>query len=115
MGKRSDLGTGSPLSEDPAQNRMDPTEEQIRRLQSIETSARQEVFGPVIRPGSPAVQFLPLGTVAEVRHRQVHPPNGYPISQVDLIDCNPKPRKNLQKRAIVTQQGRSIQGKSYSS
>jgi uncharacterized protein involved in outer membrane biogenesis len=41
------------------------TELQTRRLQSLETNGRPDVSGPVVRPGSPAVRFLPLGTVLE--------------------------------------------------
>jgi large subunit ribosomal protein L24 len=42
------------------------TELQTRRLQSLEANGRPDVSsGPVVRPGSPAVRFLPLGTVLE--------------------------------------------------
>src|SRR5262249_46911410 len=41
------------------------TELQTRRLQSLEISGRQDISSPVVRPGSPAVRFLPLGTVLE--------------------------------------------------
>jgi large subunit ribosomal protein L24 len=41
------------------------TELQTRRLQSLEANGRQDMPSPVVRPGSPAVRFLPLGTVLE--------------------------------------------------
>jgi large subunit ribosomal protein L24 len=42
------------------------TELQTRRLQSLEANGRPDVSGAaVVRPGSPAVRFLPLGTVLE--------------------------------------------------
>jgi hypothetical protein len=41
------------------------TELQTRRLQALEANGRPDIAGPVVRPGSPAVRFLPLGTVLE--------------------------------------------------
>jgi hypothetical protein len=42
------------------------TELQTRRLQWLEANGRPDVSGAaVVRPGSPAVRFLPLGTVLE--------------------------------------------------
>jgi len=38
---------------------------QTRRLESIEANRRQEVIGPVVRPVSPAIRFVPLGTALE--------------------------------------------------
>ncbi len=53
------------------------TELQTRRLQSLETNGRQDIFSPVVRPGSPAVRFLPLGTVLEsAASTQMPPPRG---------------------------------------
>ena len=42
------------------------TELQTRRLQALEANGRPDIAGPVVRPGSPAVRFLPLGTVLEL-------------------------------------------------
>ena len=64
--KRTDLGSDGPSLQGspPAEN---DGEAMVRRLQSVEANARQEVSGPVIRPGAPAVRFLPLGTLLECR------------------------------------------------
>jgi hypothetical protein len=53
-------------------------EAMVRRFQSIEANARQEVSGPVVRPGSPAVRFVPLGTVLELPYRDAK--KWYPFS-----------------------------------
>ena len=38
---------------------------QTRRLESIEANRREEALGPVVRPASPAIRFVPLGTPLE--------------------------------------------------
>ncbi len=38
---------------------------QTRRLESIEANRRDEVLGAVLRPASPAIRFIPLGTALE--------------------------------------------------
>ena len=38
---------------------------QTRRLESIEANRREEVLGSVVRPASPAIRFVPLGTPLE--------------------------------------------------
>jgi large subunit ribosomal protein L24 len=45
------------------------TELQTRRLESLEANRREEAFGPVIRPVSPSVRFLPAGTTLETALR----------------------------------------------
>ena len=55
------------------------TELQTRRLQSLETNGngRQDMAGPVERPGSPAVRFLPLGGMLDsAASTQMPPPRG---------------------------------------
>jgi len=41
------------------------TELQTRRLESIEANRRDEALGPVVRPASPSVRFIPAGTALE--------------------------------------------------
>lgn len=41
------------------------TEQQTRRLESVEANRRADVLGPVIRPASPLVRFIPRGTALE--------------------------------------------------
>ena len=41
------------------------TELQTRRLESIEANRREEVLGPVVRPVSPSVRYIPAGTTLE--------------------------------------------------
>ena len=41
------------------------TELQTRRLESIEANRREEVLGPVVRPASPSVRYIPAGTTLE--------------------------------------------------
>jgi len=41
------------------------TELQTRRLESIEANRREEALGPVMRPASPSVRFIPAGTALE--------------------------------------------------
>ncbi len=41
------------------------TELQTRRLESIEANRREEVLGPVMRPLSPSVRYIPAGTTLE--------------------------------------------------
>jgi len=38
---------------------------QTRRLESIEANQREEAVGAVVRPASPAIRFMPLGTPLE--------------------------------------------------
>jgi len=41
------------------------TELQTRRLELIEASRRQQALGPAVRPASPAVRFITMGTAVE--------------------------------------------------
>lgn len=41
------------------------TELQTRRLESVEANRRNDVLGPVVRPASPALRFIPKGTALE--------------------------------------------------
>ena len=45
------------------------TEQQTRRLESIEANRREEVLGPVVRPASPSIRFIPPGTALETAIR----------------------------------------------
>ncbi len=45
------------------------TELQTRRLESIEANRREEVLGPVVRPASPSIRFIPQGTALETTNR----------------------------------------------
>jgi uncharacterized protein involved in outer membrane biogenesis len=45
------------------------TEQQTRRLESIEANQRPEVFGSVVRPTSPAFRFIPQGAALETTDR----------------------------------------------
>jgi len=38
---------------------------QTRRIESIEANRRDEVLGAVLRPVSPAIRFIPMGTALE--------------------------------------------------
>jgi large subunit ribosomal protein L24 len=42
---------------------------QTRRLESIEANRREEVLGPVVRPASPSIRFIPPGTALETAIR----------------------------------------------
>ena len=42
------------------------TEQQTRRLESIETNRRADVLSPAVRPAPPSVRFVPLGTALEI-------------------------------------------------
>jgi hypothetical protein len=44
---------------------MRAAELQTRRLESLEANRRQEVLGAVVRPGSPPIRVVPLGTALE--------------------------------------------------
>jgi hypothetical protein len=44
---------------------MRATELQTRRLESVEANRREDVLGPVVRPASPALRFIPNGTALE--------------------------------------------------
>jgi hypothetical protein len=44
---------------------MRATELQTRRLESIEANRRDDTIGPVVRPPSPALRFIPRGTALE--------------------------------------------------
>jgi large subunit ribosomal protein L24 len=41
------------------------TELQTRRLESVEANRREDVLGPVVRPVSPSVRYIPAGTTLE--------------------------------------------------
>jgi uncharacterized protein involved in outer membrane biogenesis len=45
------------------------TEQQTRRLESIEANRRNEDFGSVIRPASPAIRYIPSGVALETTNR----------------------------------------------
>jgi large subunit ribosomal protein L24 len=42
------------------------TEQQTRRLESIETNRRTDVLSPAVRPAPPSVRFVPPGTALEI-------------------------------------------------
>jgi large subunit ribosomal protein L24 len=42
------------------------TEQQTRRLESIETNRRADVLSPAVRPAPPSVRFVPPGTALEI-------------------------------------------------
>lgn len=42
---------------------------QTRRLESIEANHRVEVLGPFVRPPSPSIRFIPMGTALETPER----------------------------------------------
>ena len=42
------------------------TEQQTRRLESLEANRRPDVLGPVARPGSPSIRYIPPGTALEI-------------------------------------------------
>ena len=44
---------------------MRATEQQTRRLESIEANQRSEIAGHVVRPASPSIRFVPQGTALE--------------------------------------------------
>jgi uncharacterized protein involved in outer membrane biogenesis len=53
------------------------TEQQTRRLESIEANRRADVLGAASRPPSPSIRFIPQGTVLEMTNRaNVAPPLG---------------------------------------
>ena len=41
------------------------TELQTRRLESVEANRREDVLGPVVRPVSPSIRYIPAGTTLE--------------------------------------------------
>ena len=45
------------------------TEQQTRRLESIEANRRADVLGPAIRLASPSIRFIPQGTALETRNQ----------------------------------------------
>ena len=45
------------------------TEQQTRRLESIEANRRNDDFGSVIRPVSPAIRYIPAGVALETTNR----------------------------------------------
>jgi len=42
---------------------------QTRRVESLEANRREEVRGPVVRPASPAIRFIRMGTALETTDR----------------------------------------------
>jgi hypothetical protein len=53
------------------------TEQQTRRLESVEANRRNKDLGTVIRPPSPAIRFLPTGVALETTNRSdAAPPFG---------------------------------------
>jgi hypothetical protein len=44
------------------------TEQQTRRLESLETNRRQDVLGPALRPLPPSVRIIPQGTPLEINN-----------------------------------------------
>jgi hypothetical protein len=45
------------------------TEQQTRRLESIEANRRNEDVGSAVRPASPAIRFIPAGVALETTNR----------------------------------------------
>ena len=45
------------------------TEQQTRRLESIEANRHEEIFKSVVRPASPAIRFIPAGVALETTNR----------------------------------------------
>lgn len=50
------------------------TEQQTRRLESVEANRRNKDFGAVVRPPSPAIRFIPAGVALETTTRTDAPP-----------------------------------------
>jgi large subunit ribosomal protein L24 len=50
------------------------TEQQTRRLESIEANRRPDVLSPVVRPAPASVRFIPQGTALETTNRTNAPP-----------------------------------------
>ena len=69
------------------------TELQTRRLESIEANRREEVVGPVVRPASPAVRFIPMGTALETRDH-INACRERRSGRVPSIACTPRVRRH---------------------
>ncbi len=50
------------------------TEQQTRRLESVEANRRADVLGPAMHPQSPAVRFVPAGAALEITKSSSVPP-----------------------------------------
>jgi len=62
------------------------TEQQTRRLESLEVSRRLDVFGPAVRPAWPPLRSILLGTQLEITtHANTAPPPGFGASRFDRL------------------------------
>ena len=89
------------------------TELQTRRLESIEANRREEALGPVVRPASPSVRFIPAGTALETavhdkcvsragfRHARARPPAARSAARRAGEPFRPHRRRSRRRRAAL--------------